>query len=49
MSRSSIETDAAKADSIRKLMLEIERYLAGVALYRELGCEPTWSRELAGA
>ena len=49
MSRSAIETDVAKADSVRKLMLEIERYLAAIALYRELGCEPTWSRELAGA
>jgi hypothetical protein len=28
-----------------KLIREIERYLAAVALYRKLGCEPTWRRE----
>jgi hypothetical protein len=31
------------------LIREIERYLAAVALYRELGCQPTWIREWAGA
>jgi hypothetical protein len=31
------------------LIREIERYLAAVALYRELGCQPTWIRESPGA
>jgi hypothetical protein len=32
-----------------QLMKEIERYLAAVALFRELGCQPTWIRESQGA
>lgn len=31
------------------LFREIERYLAAIALYRELGCQPTWHRESAVA
>lgn len=27
------------------LLKEIERYLAAVALFRALGCEPTWKNE----
>ena len=42
MSKSSLRIDAGKADSASKLMREIERYLAAVALFRNLGCEPTW-------
>lgn len=31
------------------LIREIERYLAAVALFCELGCQPTWTSEYAGA
>jgi hypothetical protein len=32
---------------IRKLMEEIDRYLAAVELFRSHGCEPTWRPEVA--
>ena len=31
--------------NVEKLIREIERYLAAVALFRELGCPPVWHRE----
>ena len=32
-----------------QLMKEVERYLAAVALFRQLGCEPEWVGEDAGS
>ena len=49
MSSRSFQIESAKAESIRTLMLEIERYLAAVALFRQLGCQPTWTPERPGA
>jgi hypothetical protein len=40
-------TPAPRLDT-SALIGEIERYLAAVALYRELGCQPTWICEWAG-
>ncbi len=31
---------------IERLMEEVDRYLAAVALFRALGCEPGWRAEL---
>jgi hypothetical protein len=45
MSSKPTEIEAAKADSTSELMLEIERYLAAVALFRRLGCQPMWRSE----
>jgi hypothetical protein len=30
---------------VAQLVREIERYLKAIALYRELGCQPTWRSE----
>jgi hypothetical protein len=30
---------------VDKLIREIERYLAAVSLFRQLGCPPVWRRE----
>jgi hypothetical protein len=34
---------------VEKLIREIERYLAAVSLFRELGCSPAWRRERPAA
>lgn len=35
--------------NVDKLIREIERYLAAVALFRELGYPPVWKRESPAA
>ena len=37
--------DALLPVDIEALVIEIERYLAAVDVFREAGCEPRWKRE----
>ena len=52
MSKSTVEIPSRPVSELPQessLIKEIERYLAAVALFRELGCQPTWIREPARA